>query len=326
MSNLRQKIAVLLMHLGQRIGRISAPMLRAVRPGEVFIFTEVYGCTKIGRIALESAYAHHPQTPIHIFGTLDDFAQLERRPTYIYHDISQEKKILENFNWGHLGTASLWAKVIQESQQQYIMHFDSDVIFRANVFDEIIQRLREGHSIVGPVRNYQHNPNNRDDVRYLADVSQTYCFGFDKTKVTARDYATFTKMCQGAFNPFGHPVIDFFDPVMFDIFRNGGTIHFLSPDDFGGCDRYGKRVNVYPEPNALMDFGKKIVHFSSVGSGMYYHLHPEKVGDKVPRTYSDYAKERYAVFCKLFYQEDIGVLYDAKKYAALFAVQDWYHT
>ena len=303
----------------------SKKFLRARERGESFIFTEIYGCGKIGKIALKSAYLHHPDTPINIFGTPNDFQYIEKHPQFVFHDISNEAKILNNFNYGHLGTASLWAKIILEREEQYIIHFDSDVIFRAPVFDDLIEKLRSGYSIVGSIRNYQHNPGHIDNVCYLSDVSQTMCFGFNREKITARDYTIFTKMCQGTYNPYGHPVIDFFDPVMFDILRNNGTIYYLSQDEFGGCDLYGKRVNKYPKLNAVIDFGDKLVHFSSVGSGMYYYLHPDRIGNKVPRAYIDYAKEKYAVFCKIFYNEDIDIPYDKDKYRSLFEIKDWYH-
>ena len=302
----------------------SKKFLKAEKIGESFIFTEIYGCGKIGKIALESAHFHHPNTPIHIFGTPADFTHIKKYPQFVFHDIGNETKILNNFNYGHLGTASLWAKIIIEREEQYIIHFDSDVIFRAPVFEDIAEKLRSGYSIVGCIRNYQHNPSHIDNVRYLSDVSQTMCFGFNKGKITLQDYEPFTKMCQGTYNPYGHPVIDFFDPVMFDILRNNGTIYYFSQDEFGGCDLYGKRANKYPELNALIDFGDKLAHFSSVGSGMYYYLHPDKVDDKVPRSYRNYAKEKYAVFCKIFYNEDVDIQYDKEKYYPLFEVKDWY--
>lgn len=290
-----------------------------------FIFTELYRCAKIGRVALDSLVMHHPDLAIHIFGTPADFAGIATRPQFILHDISRETRILENFNHGHLGTASLWAKIILERPERYIIHFDTDVIFRAPVFPDIINKLHAGYSQVGPRRNYQHNPNHRENVRWLADVSQTVCFGFDREKITRRSYPVLTKMCQGTWNPFGHPVIDFFDPVSFDIQRNGGQTFFLSPDDFGGCDAYGKRRNKYPAQNALIDFGDKLIHFAGVGSGMNFYEHQSDIASSVAQSYIDFAKEKYAIFCRLFYHETIDVPYDPKKYESLLAVADWYH-
>lgn len=323
MRSLFDRLSYFFLTLGHKM-QSSPPLLTANRAKEPFLFTEIYGCGKIGKIALESAHMHHPNTSINIFGTTDDFIHIKKYPQFIFHDISKEASLLNNFNYGHLGTASLWAKIILERDEKYIIHFDSDVIFRASVFDDLIDKLQSGYSIVGPIRNYQHNPNHCDTVRYLSDVSQTMIFGFDKEKITQRDYTTFTKMCQGIYNPYAYSTIDFFDPVMFDILRNNGTIYYLNNDDFGGHDLYGKRDNKNSAQNKMIDFGEKFVHFASVGSGMYYYLHPDKVGNKVPKSYQDYAKEKYAVFCKIFYNEDINVTYDKEKYRPLFEVKDWY--
>lgn len=306
----------------KRLQRTS-PLLKST-VNEPFIFTEIYNCAKIAKIALESFLIHHPNTTIHIYGTPADFALIPESSNFVFHDLTDQPQILKNFSSGHLGTASLWAKIILERQEKYILHFDSDVIFRAPVFPEIIEKLEAGYSIVGPIRNYQHNPNNRQDVRWLANVSQTVCFGFDREKVTARDYQTLTKMCQGLFNPYGHPVIDFFDPVMFDILRNGGTTYHLSSDDFGGCDLYGKRTNAYPELNARIDFGHKLAHFAAVGSGMNFHNNKATISPTVAQSYIDFAVEKYAIFCKVFYQEELGIPYDPKKYQSLLQVKDWY--
>lgn len=292
---------------------------------EPFIFTELYRCAKIGKIALDSLIIHHPKQTIHIFGVPADFAQIEPREQFVLHDISQETQILENFNHGHLGTASLWAKLILKRPERYIIHFDTDVIFRAPVFQDITSKLLAGFSQVGPRRNYQHNPNGIDTVRWLADVSQTVCFGFDREKVTQRPYDVLTKMCQGMFNPYGHQVIDFFDPVSFDIQRNGGKTYFLSEDDYGGCDAYGQRKNKYPEANALIDFGDKLAHFAGVGSGMNFYEHPTEIS-QVAKSYMDFAKEKYAIFCKVFYQQHINVVYNEKKYAPLLTIRDWFHS
>lgn len=289
-----------------------------------FIFTEIFQCGKIGRIALESFAVHHPDTIVHVYGTSKDFSLVPTNKQFKLHDLSDQPRILNNFRHGHLGTASLWAKIILERPEKYLIHFDSDVIFRGSVTPEIIAKLKEGYSQVGPVRNYQHNPNNLANVRYLSDVTQTVCFGFDREKITQRDYATFTKMCQGLFNPYGHPVIDFFDPVSFDILRNDGRMYFLSSDDFGGCNRYGSRINKYSECNALIDFGDKLAHFAAVGSGMNFHINRGKITKSVAQSYIDYALEKYAIFCKIFYREDLDILYDRHKYQPLLEVTDWY--
>ncbi len=308
----------------QSILQSSRKRLKANASLPPFIFTEIYQCGKIGKIALESFADHHPGTTVHVFGTPKDFEYVPKSDQFTLNDLSPETQILENFRHGHLGTASLWAKIILDRHEKYLIHFDSDVVFRGSVMPDIIAKLNEGFSQVGPIRNYQHNPNNLDKVRYLSDVTQTVCFGFDREKITKRNYAAFTKMCQGLYNPYGHPVIDFFDPVSFDIIRNGGRSYFLSSDDFGGCNRYGSRVNKYPERNALIDFGDKLAHFAAVGSGMNFHINRGRIAKTVAQSYIDFALEKYAIYCKIFYHEELDIPYDPHKYQPLLEVRDWY--
>lgn len=288
-----------------------------------FIFTEVYRCGKIGKIALDSFAKHHPGIPVHIFGTPGDFSSLSKREGFEFHDISAEKVILQNFNYGHRGTASLWAKIIAERPEKYIIHFDSDVVVRGSVINDIQEKLTAGYALVGPRRNYQHNPNKRDDVRYLSDVVQTLFFGFDREYITKQELQTLALMCEGKFEPNGFPVIDFFDPISFDILRNGGTAFFLSPNDYGGLNEYGSRLNAFAEQNAMIDFGAKLAHFSAVGSGMNFYNRVTPIPQSISPSYVQHAKERYAVYCKLFYNEDIEVEYNREEFAALFAVNDW---
>lgn len=287
---------------------------------EPFIFTEVYRCGKIGSIALSSFARQHPDTKVHVYGTPEDFAYLDSNPNLIFEDISSDKAQLDAFNYGHRGTALLWARLIRERPEKYFIHFDSDVIFRQPVLNDIIKPLHEGYDIVGYIRNYQHNPNKRDDVRHLPDLAQTAFFGFNRTKIDPWPFSVFVKMVQGTYNPYGHPVIDFFDPVMFNILRNNGRIHHLLQEDYGGLNQAGHRdVGPYPQLNSLIDFGKKFIHFSAVGSGMNYY-HNSKTTQTVPASYRDYAIEKYALYCRLFYQETIDHPINEETYRALKAV------
>lgn len=286
----------------------------------LFVWTEIYNCGKIGKIALESFRTYHPTQEVNVYGVPADFQVVSHVPGLIYHTISSQN--CEGFKQGHFGTAMLWASLLGQRKEQYMVHFDSDVIFRQECVSYITNELQKGFSLVGPIRNYIHNPNNRNDVRHLPDLAQTYFFGFDRTKITMRDYSTMTKMCQGTFNPHGHPVIDFFDPVMFDIIRNGGKVAILEQEDFGSCDFYGKRaVGKYTEENRHMDFGNKICHFSAVGSGMNFYNNGSV---NVPKSYVDYAVERYALYCLIFYNETLNTSIDIGKYKAIINNSHWF--
>jgi hypothetical protein len=121
-------------------------------------------------------------------------------------------------------------------------------------------------------------------------------------------------MVQGVYNPLGHMVIDFFDPVSFLILQNGGKVGLLPHDEVGGENGLGSRQNSYalindfPTPNKL-DFGSKLIHFSAVGSGM--HFFHDTAHTNVPDSYKQYAIDRYALYCKAVLGEDIGVPLDS---------------
>jgi hypothetical protein len=124
-------------------------------------------------------------------------------------------------------------------------------------------------------------------------------------------------MCIGRYKK--HPVLDFFDPIMFTILENKGKIFFLNQDDVGGCDYYGKRDNKYKEINNYdtpfkLDYGNKLSHFSAVGSGM--NIYNNRTVNIQP-SYMEYALDRYALFCKIFYDETLEN--DLTKYNALIA-------
>jgi hypothetical protein len=282
-----------------------------------YIYTEVINCGKIGKICLESLLKHNPNVVINVYGTNKDFECLPKNDNIRLHEVTPD--IVAGFKQGHLGTAMVWAKAIKERSEKYLIHFDSDVIFRDECFSNLFNALTKGYDIVGAIRNYKHNPNNRPDVTHLEDLAQTYFFAFNREKISDFDLPTLTKMCRGTFNPLGHPFIDFFDPVMFDILKNGGKVMHLDRDEFGGCTYHGKRENKFGEPNTFMDFGSKMAHFSAVGSGMNF----AESGGHAFVGYEQYAVERYALYCALFYKEDIGIPIPPK-YDCLFKIENWY--
>lgn len=289
----------------------------------VFIFTEIYNCGKIGKICLESFQKYHPNININVFGTPKDYEWIKNKSNIIFHDITNLKNIIDGFNQGHLGTATLWAKIIKERNEKYIVHIDSDVIFMAECMTDLYNGISENYDLIGPIRNYKHNPNYRDDVRHLPDLTQTLFFAFNREKVSDWDMNTLICMCRGTCNPLGNSTIDFFDPVMFDILKHNGKIKHLSDKDYGGCNYFGKRdTNDFPEQNQLIDFGKKLAHFSAVGSGMNFYNNYAKITAEAG--YVQYAIEKYAIYCKIFYNESISVPVNLNKYNCLLNIKEWF--
>jgi hypothetical protein len=165
-----------------------------------FIWTEIYNCGKIGNVALKSFVKFHPNLKVHVFGFEDDFnfiiksdniipivfkknlffrfilCFLPKKISNLFFDINISHFSLEDgFRNGHVGTARLWAFIIQSRKEKNLIHFDSDVIFRDNILEEMIF-LGEKYDIVGPIRNYKNNPNKSEFFEDFNNVSSTYCF------------------------------------------------------------------------------------------------------------------------------------------------------
>ncbi|QWD91098.1 hypothetical protein [Polynucleobacter sp. MWH-Braz-FAM2G] len=305
---------------------------------DTFVWTEVYNCGEIGAVAISSFLKHHPNIVVHVFGSAEDLLLIPDSATvmkimlpsgfgrglssWLWRKLGAgsssitEDYLKNGFARGHLGTARLWAYLINCRPEAKMIHFDSDIIFLGDVVTELKKRL-DTYDLVGPVRNYKHNPNNLDHVRHLADVTQTYCFGFNKHKINCHRYGELVRMCLGSYNPKEHPVIDFFDPVMFEILGNRGSISFLNHDEVGGCNLQGSRLNAFSAVNDFatpfkIDFGSKLIHFSAVGSGV--NIYRNKTV-RMPESYRKYALDRYALFTKVFYNHDIGI--DLSSYETL---------
>jgi hypothetical protein len=330
-----------------------------------YIFTEIVGCGKIGRIALDSFHKYHDYK-VHIYGTKTDFEQIIPHANNIFIEVTED--IIKGYAKGHLGTALLWEKIIKNTDAEVFIHFDSDVIFRANIINFMIEKSKE-YDLIGPIRNYHHNPHHNDKIKKNPDLCQTNCTLFKKDKISKKhldsahkdllslikefsqlsfsqaykkarrnianillpsrryEASKFARMIQGTYNPFNFEHIDFFDPVMFDMIMNDAKIYHLDFNEVGGCDYYGKRDNVFKELNNYptpykLDFGSKLVHFSCVGSGMNFYHNREKIKG-VGKAYVDSALDRYALFCKIFYDENLPGI-DTSKYSPIIAVKNWY--
>jgi hypothetical protein len=285
---------------------------------DYFIFSEIVRCGVIGRIAYDTFHRFHPTLKLHIFGRKEDFEHIIEHPNNICHYLDEFPEIIKAFDSGHRGTSRVWAKAILEAKEDYIIHFDSDVVFRGDMVNDIIEALQT-HSIVGGVRNYPNNPNNRDDVRHLPDLTQTYCFGFDKRFIYVTNQEVLSRFIENTIDndilykikqeypDYIHvPVIDFFDTLAFNMLFKGATIKIMDNDIIGGINIDGKRINKYGILNRDMDFGDKIVHFASVGSGLNF-LKMIQTGTpiNVPSCYVEYALGKLDLYMRLFYNNKI---------------------
>jgi hypothetical protein len=271
---------------------------------KTYIFTEAYDCGLILKKCLESFFEYHPDVIVHVFGTAKDFKELGKFKNVEYMELSEDKELRECFKHGHMGTAHIGARVIKEFSvgYDYIIHFDSDVVFRKESLSLLTSKIDEGYDLVGPRRCYKNNMNGKTDLADLADVSQTYFYAFNVNKISSYDFATLRQMIVGYHNPLGHPILDYFDPVSFDILKNGGKIFFLSPNEVGGLTEEGNRKNKYIDLNSDMDFGDNLMHFAGIGSGMKFYY--KGIGT-AHKSYADWATKRFGLYHKLFYNKDL---------------------
>lgn len=282
---------------------------------DVFIFAMGYNCGKVLNKMLESFHEHH-DAKIHLFGTYKDFKDSMKHRNNEYIEVSTDSQLKEYFKQGHLGTSYIWTKVMKGEYGKYkkIIQIDSDVIFREECLSDIFSKFDEGYDLIGPRRLYENNKCGRDDVRGLGlpDVVSTYFLGVNLDKVSEYDFNVLHKMIVGYHSPFGHPIIDFFDPVSFDIIiKNQGNVFYLDNKDYGSADENGSFDNGFPKMNDLYDFGNKMIHFAGIGSGMNFYYNGS---ENVPPTYTEWAKKRFSLYMKVFYNKDIEFEYEQDDY------------
>ena len=281
---------------------------------DTFIFSICYNCGKILKKALESFFKFHPNEKVHIFGTAKDFKELKDfNQNLEFIELSGDDKLKEYYKNGHFGTAYIMAKVLKKEFGDYknIIHFDSDVIFREECLSDIVFGFEQGYDLIGQRRSYEKNRCNRNDLVGIPDVIGTCFFGLNLEKLPNYEFDILHRMVAGYHNPHKHPILDFFDPVSFDILYNGGKLKYLDNNDYGASNEEGSWANEYPELNLLFDFGKKFVHFAGIGSGMNFYYNGSGT---VPVSYSDWAIERFSLYEKIFYNEDLKVLYNTDTY------------
>jgi len=281
---------------------------------DTFIFTICYNCGKILRKALETFFQFHPNEKVHVFGTAKDFKELKGLQNNLeFIELSGDDRLREFYKNGHFGTAYIVAKVLKKEYGDYknIIHFDSDVIFRQECLSDITNGFAEGYDLIGQRRSYEKNRCNRNDLAGIPDAVGTCFFGLNLDKLPEYSFDILHRMVAGYHNPHKHSILDFFDPITFDVIYGGGKVKYLNYNEYGASNEHGSWANDYPELNLLFDFGSKLVHFAGIGSGMnFYHN-----GDgSVPATYSVWAKERFSLYMKLFYNEDLTIPFNQDTY------------
>lgn len=287
-----------------------------------FVYTEVFGCGEVGKVFIES-YVNSgvdlDQFPIHVFGYRADLQSIPemygvkkiqlkifRKQAYRYIN---SHSIRYAYKRGHAGTALTWLLILLTSNSEKIIHIDSDTILLKDLVSSIDSRLNDGYDLVGPRRPYKNNAQGIVFDEGAPDLVQTCIFGFRPSLITLdRKFLENYRMILGTFNPTGVRTLDFFDPVSLEILSNSGRTFFLDFNQVGGLNSEGNRDNKYAKLNNFqtlrkIDVGESFIHFSAVGTGVNVYNNPN---NRVPLEYAEYALDRFALYSKIFFGNDLG--------------------
>lgn len=288
-----------------------------------FIFTEAFNCGRITKVSVESFLKYHKQHNVHLFGTEKDFKELGEvalDPRVILYDFSNDSDLLEMYKKGHDGTAEIFARVLSgdyhnikekisaanTNEDITFIHFDGDVIFKQECISLMESLFYIGYDLIGTRRCYKNNPAGIP-VPDVADTISTYFMGIKKSSVPDVKRSELKDMCKGSYNPLGHMVFDFFDPVTFVCMKNGFNVFYLDNVLFGGQDESGSKKTKY-QSNMHLDMGMYLAHFGGVGSGYAWLNDPSEKA----KEYGSWAAGRYALFAKLFLNENIDIAESCK--------------
>lgn len=273
---------------------------------DVFIWTEAFNCGEILNPMLKS-YITHNEFELNIFGTNSDFDHVTvESPLLKFHYLKNDKKtfnlenkILKNYKYGHNGTAELWKYLITKRNEKYFIHLDSDTIFLADVITELIESVKlKGYSLVGSrrpylYRSYRKSGSDGISLDKLSDVVATDCFIFDKKLIQKRPYWYLKRKIVGR-RPIKHPVVDFFDPVSFEIISKGGSVLYIDSPNQG----------ISSVTNLDSEYMQKRISFAAVGSGLNFYKNPEVVTSP---GYRSFALSSYSLYAKWLLNKDIGI-------------------
>jgi hypothetical protein len=274
---------------------------------EAFIWTEAFNCGEILQPMLTS-YVKHNKHPIHVYGTINDLNEISiNSELVIPHSLESERyllksveyRILKGYKRGHLGTATLWEYLINTRQENIFIHLDADTIFLGDSVTDLINTIAiEGYAIAGSRRPYKNRPyrkNGKGSKRLdlYPDAVNTDCFAFNSIFIRKHPAVLLRRKILGRRTSL-LPVIDFFDPVTFDIIKRGGKIKYMdSPGD-----------GFHSSLNLESNFIKSRISFAAVGSGCNFFKNGH-IG--IPEGYASFALQSYSLYASHFLEKNIGI-------------------
>lgn len=262
-----------------------------------FVWTEALGCGEILLPCLGSYVAHH-DSPIHVYIYDDDLSKVPIHPLIIPQVVTDTKPIdgilkstlVEAYKFGHRGTATLWASLISNRSEDFMIHLDSDSIFLADVVTPIIDKLQNGFGAVGTRRPYRYRQNRKFNYfsfvhHFQPDALNTHCFGFNRTKIVVNQNILIGLIEGRARNRLIsrlYPIIDFFDRVTFYL-RSKSGIYYL--------DSKSQSKSGHHDRNGAIE--SSMISFAAVGSGCAYYKNPES---STSESYKDFAIRSYSLY------------------------------
>jgi len=273
-----------------------------------FIWTEAYNCGEILQPMLSSYIKHNPYI-INVFGTKSDLEKVKINSDQVKliliddlilnKSINLEKKILEGYSQGHKGTSLLWANLIKFRPERYFLHLDADTIFLGDTTTPLIKAVSEqGYALAGSRRPYLQRPYRKTGIDgklldRLPDTVNTDCFAFDKFYIRTFPTWNLRRKILGK-RPLRHPVVDFFDPIAFEIIRRKGKVLYIDNPEQGSSGSV----------NWNSEFHTQRISFAAVGSGINFFKNPQI---KVPLGYKNFALSSYALYSFYILGKDIGL-------------------
>lgn len=274
---------------------------------KVFIWTEVFNCAEILPPFLESFRRHH-NFPLHVFTSKDEVSKVppisgvttSLLPSSMKNWLlrSSQKSVLRGYRKGHLGTARLWSNVIRSRAEEILIHVDADTIFLDDCITPLIESIQKGADIVGTrrpylYRNYRKEGRDGRSLDRRPDSLNTDLIAFRRAAVPRKNSPLLTRRIRGR-RPIRYPVVDFFDPVVFQMIE------------------MGKRIVYYDSPNrgyqSKQDPNSKIftnrISFAAVGSGLNFLKSPDA---RTSPGYRAYAIASYSLFAKHLLEVDTGI-------------------
>lgn len=271
----------------------------------VFIWTEAINCGELLAPFIKSFVAHH-SIKLNVYGKSTDLEMVNNLnfENIIKHNVADfgskfEKKLDKYYQSGHKGTAYLWSYLMKSRPEVFMIHLDADTIFIGDSLTEILEKLTVNKfSLVGSRRPYKKRTYRKFGLdgfllNMRPDVVNTDCFGFDKRYV--RKFPTFwlRRKIQGRRCSL-KPVIDFFDPVSFEIMQKKGKIFYL--DSMNEIQE--------GEFKSTSDFCASRITFTAVGSGINFYKNPET---KSSSGYREFALSSYSLYSKWVLGKDLGL-------------------